>query len=977
MKYLRPLLPLAALTVLAAHCAVDRAPAGLRATPPGTGPEVVFDLERQPLPEIPQPNDVATFPDPTSRTGRRLNVSVLAPTAMEQAARVGFGEMEGWGTFAPITVAFQREPTSDPSQAAIDLADVAKRMQHDGHDMSDDPIYVVNLTTGLPVMLDMGDGNFPATPRDLDAYWPNDPKINEQNILFESVEEGPSLLQSQYSSDKDLDFDGVVDHPNTMDPFPAIASGWIHGVDDLLTWYERESDTLIARPLLPLDEKTEYAVILTDRLHGPDGQPVRSPFEYVNHPEQTADLAKVQTVLSDPARTSYFGDLAGTGASHISFAWTFTTEPVYEDLRLLRDGLYGRGPFASLAAQFPVKATALRAAGLATDPSDEDPSNSTNPICVPAFQRPFAVYVPAATETLNLIVEVVLKKEFTLTASQQLILEQSLQNVDHFVIGEFTSPYFLGVDPAHENPDEWFHINYKTGEARVTSDTVPFFLAVPKATPGKTQPFPTVVWSHGTALFSEEAIIRAGYLAGQGLATLAIDMPGHGLYLNDSTQELAQVALSGSCYVEWINALEASRAHDLNGDGVPDSGGYLWTSHIFHSRDNIRQSVIDQMQAVRLIRSFDGGNRSDQDFNGDGKPDLAGDFDGDGTPDIGEGAPIYTSGNSYGGIVAMIHGAVDPYVVASAPISGGGGLSDIAAHSSLVPTPVLEQIFSPLVIAVPASSRDSTAALPSSCGPSQVSLRFEVNDLLNSRELEIACLDPGEIGPNKTVAFKNGRNGEVRCARTDANGLLRDPRPGERRRLDPDPDHRRARRGRLVQDVQPEAGGERQRGAADHDVGAGRADVHADVRREHLPHERVPAVPRDVLPGGLAARGPPGRARLRATDARHATPLHADAGGARSFGSDQLRAVLHDEAHPRDRRAAAPAARDPRLEHGGRPLRAGRHRDGVRARGEGGAVPPSVGASDDAGVRRLRDAGSHVPEPSAGRHRTTSSSRTT
>ena len=762
--------PLLALALFAAHCSVDQAPAGLRVTPPGTGPRIVFDVERQPLPEIPQPNDIATFPDPTSRTGRRINVSVIAPTEMETSARHGFGAMEGWGTFAPITVSFTREPGTDPGKAAIDLEDLRARMQGDGHDLTNDAVYVVNLATGVPVLLDLGDGNFPLTPRDLDAYWPNDPKRNEQNILFESVEEGAGLLQSAYTPSLDLDFDGVLDHPNTLGPLTA---GQVHGVDDLLTWYERETDTLLLRPLLPLEEKTEYAVVVTDRLRGPDGQPVRSPFTYVNHPEQTADLAALTTILSDPGRASYYGDLAGSGAAHVAFAWTFTTQPVYEDLRLLRDGLYGKGPFASLATQFPVKAEAFRAVGLADDPSAENTPLAQQPECVHAIESPYVVNVANATETLQLIVQVVLKSQFSLTASQQKELEDSFQWVDHFVIGEFESPYFLGTDPAHENPEESFDLDYRTGQGRVTKDTVPFFLAVPKATAGSNPPFPTVVWAHGTSLFAEEAIVRVGYFARQGIATLAIDMPGHGLSLSDSEQKIAKIALSTSCNVEWINGLTASRAHDIDGDGKPDSGGYLWTAHTFHSRDNIRQSIVDEMQAVRLLRTFDGRTMSDQDFDADGKPDLAGDFDGDGTPDVGGTRPIYTSGNSYGGIVAMIHGAVDPYVVASAPISGGGGLGDIAAHSSLVPTSVLEQIFSPLVIAVPAASRGPGARLPTACTPDQVSLRLEVNSLLDSNELEVACLDPGEIGPSKTVLVRNTRNKVVHCARTDAEGLLR------------------------------------------------------------------------------------------------------------------------------------------------------------------------------------------------------------
>ena len=67
-------------------------------------------------------------------------------------------------------------------------------MQNDGHDFTNDPVYVVNLATGVPVMLDMGDGNFPMTPQDLALYWPNNPRRSiEENIVFESVEEGVGL----------------------------------------------------------------------------------------------------------------------------------------------------------------------------------------------------------------------------------------------------------------------------------------------------------------------------------------------------------------------------------------------------------------------------------------------------------------------------------------------------------------------------------------------------------------------------------------------------------------------------------------------------------------------------------------------------------------------------------------------------------------------------------------------------------------
>ena len=95
---------------LVTSCDIDTIPEGLRRTPPGNGPQVKFDTSQRPLPEVPLPNDVATFADPTSRTGVRVNVSLVAPTHMERRAREDFASMEGWGTSSPITVAFDRSP---------------------------------------------------------------------------------------------------------------------------------------------------------------------------------------------------------------------------------------------------------------------------------------------------------------------------------------------------------------------------------------------------------------------------------------------------------------------------------------------------------------------------------------------------------------------------------------------------------------------------------------------------------------------------------------------------------------------------------------------------------------------------------------------------------------------------------------------------------------------------------------------------
>ena len=747
-------------------CGIDTAPDGARATPPGSGPLVVFDTARRPLPEIPQPNDVATFADPTSRTGRRINVSLISPTRLETVAREGFNSLEGWGTFAPITVAFGN---TSADSSAIDLEEIARRTGD--YDPADDPFYIVDLTTGLPAILDMGKGNFPLALADRAKYWPNDPRATEDSLLFETVEEGAGVPRGAYRADLDTDFDGVIDHPNVLRP-----NGKSARIEDVIPWYERQSDTLILRPVVPLEEKREYAVVLTDRLKGHDGQPVRSPFAAIHHAHQRAGAERIKAILADPARRAYYGDLAGTGLDHVAFLWTFTTQPVFEDMRLLRDGLHAKGPFARLASEFPPVATAARAVGNAIDPADEEPGRiDANPACATRKATPYIVKVAGSREAFSQL----LQQALGLSGGELERLLDSLDSVDHFVIGSFDSPYFLG-DPKREDPDGRFELDFRTGAGRVARDSIQFWISVPKSRPDRRQPFPTTVWAHGTTLHADEIVIRAGYFARQGLAMMGVNMPGHGLYLNRGFQSVAEAFLGSACLKPWVKAIGTGRHQDLNGDGEPDSGGLLWSAHVFHSRDNIRQSVVDEMQATRVLRAFD-GRLGTQDYNGDGAPDRAGDFDGDGIPDLGgPDVAISTSGNSFGGVLAMVHGAVDPNVTATAPISGGAGLTDVATRSALVPDSVLEQVFSPLVVAVPARAVEKVKDVAQTrCTGDQRSVRFVVNDLTVSREVEIACLTPAELDVGKTVVLENLRNGERRCARTSGEGRFRVPVPAD------------------------------------------------------------------------------------------------------------------------------------------------------------------------------------------------------
>ena len=371
---------------------------------------------------------------------------------------------------------------------------------------------------------------------------------------------------------------------------------------------------------------------------------------------------------------------------------------------------------------------------------------------------------------------------FPFSPVQLAAFEKSLDdNVDYLVVGTYDSPYLMG-DPQSPDPDLHFHLNFQTGQGDVRHTPVPFLVAIPKSTARHGPPFPVAYWRHGTGVFDLEMIVHAGLYAREGIALASMDAPGHGLVLTPGQQILLEALLKGVCLGGAARGLEASRAIDLNGDGAADSGGLVWSAHLLHTRDGMRQSVLDGVQLTRMLLGFDGTAKSGQDFNGDGDPtnDLAGDFNGDGVVDLGgPGQAYFSSGGSFGGLVAQIHGAIDPAFVAAAPVSGGGGFVNVAVRSRLTPDPVLEEVLGPLVVAVPASARppasDGTPA--TQCTGQQMSVRWVVNNLLDSTEVEIACLEPTELGSGMTVVVQNDTLLSRACARTASDGSFRVPLP--------------------------------------------------------------------------------------------------------------------------------------------------------------------------------------------------------
>jgi hypothetical protein len=697
--------------LLLASCAP---PAGLRPTPDGTGPSVVIDWDAEPLPEIPFPNDLALRVDHTSPTGLRLNLSEQAPTEMERRARRLANEATGFGVYAPITVRFD---------APLNL-DVLSQLQADDGNFNNDAVYVIDVTEGSPTYLqparlDLGHGRFPGDLFRMDQYFVNDFHDDVPSLLFDTHDEdinGNGVLDPG----EDVDGDHVLDKPNV---YPLGGDPR----EDLLTWYERETDTLILRPALPLREETTYAVVITERVIGEDGEAVRSPWEYVNHTRQTQALEPVLQVLPD-----YSID-----ADNIAFAWTFTTGRITGDLMDVRRALDGEGPYAHLLDEVPpLIDTAL--------PLHEVPE-LTN-----IYRLPIGRII-GILGSLGLFPE----------ESREALLD-GYEFADALVGGEFTVPWFLVDldDGGRDTSDDTWKLDPLTGAAPHDPVKVTFTCLLPKPDANVQQPFDVANYGHGYGSSRVEFLGFAWAFSRVGGAVCAFDYPGHGLELGADDQELAESLLEGLGLLPVLDHLASDRARDLDNSGGPNSGGDQWTSDGFHTRDMVRQAAVDHLWFAAALRNCGTGTMGD--LNGDGVPEVSCDWDADGVPDIGgPDAHLHLLGGSLGGInTAVTAGVAGDTWTTIAPIVAGAGLMDVGWRSALggVREALVGRLTSPFFVGVP--NGDGTLQI------SQV-----VNSVKKMRTIDVGTLR--QIPEFGRVRVENLSNGEVREIEMPADGRFR------------------------------------------------------------------------------------------------------------------------------------------------------------------------------------------------------------
>ena len=179
--------------------------------------------------------------------------------------------------------------------------------------------------------------------------------------------------------------------------------------------------------------------------------------------------------------------------------------------------------------------------------------------------------------------------------------------------------------------------------------------------PSGTKPaggWPVAIFGHGftDSMYGVPWTV-ASVFASRGIATLSINVVGHGYGADSSLTVLPKVGAP-------VTLPAGGRGIDQDGNGVIDSTegvNAFGPRNVLGSRDGLRQTVVDLMQLVRQVQAGI-------------------DVEGDGTRDL-DGERIYYAGQSFGGIYGTMLLGMEPDIKAGVPNVPGGSITEIARLS--------------------------------------------------------------------------------------------------------------------------------------------------------------------------------------------------------------------------------------------------------------------------------------------------------
>lgn len=410
----------------------------------------------------------------------------------------------------------------------------------------------------------------------------------------------------------------------------AINTTLVFGVDYVATVSSVDSSgtTLAVVPLKPLDPASSYYVVITDSLKSTDGNPMGLSGAYgftkgifpletggmSNFPALTDAEAVALEPLRQLVNTSESTLFATPGVtltfSDVIMSWSFTTQSIGNVL------------------------TTVRAV--------------------------------VGTPTTSLVASAV-----DLGAG----VGKSLLGAANVFVGTLISvPYYLtapAIDPTVILNNPWQAATAVAGENNLTganplpastvSATIPLMITTPVDTITFPSPWKTVIYQHGITRQRSDILAVADALAAAGFATVAIDMPLHGL---DSTSPFYQSGLERTFDIDLVGQDANGSVISVGPDTVTDSSGvhFINLSNLLVSRDNLRQAAADLFALTAAIPGID--------------------IDGGGA-DLNS-AEIYFVGHSLGAIVGTTFTSLETGVKDVVLANGGGGIPKILDGSASI-----------------------------------------------------------------------------------------------------------------------------------------------------------------------------------------------------------------------------------------------------------------------------------------------------
>jgi Bacterial Ig-like domain len=409
-------------------------------------------------------------------------------------------------------------------------------------------------------------------------------------------------------------FSGPIDLTSVSSStiFLVGPGGDLVGINQVV--WEPLTNTLHFESNEQLAQDTTYLLVVTSGVRDADGAPVKTTFRHDLNLGQTNDPATkaYRKSLLDTLPMAMFG---GASPDEVAGASLFTTQSVDAISRKIRAQLPGGSVNFSLGSAgertvFPFatvsSVTWLRQTGTA-----------------PTF----------SSGNLNAIMPL-------------------LAGVGTLAFGTYSSPDY--ETPAKVIPA----VGTATGTPAVQgTNDVQFSLFLPAGAP-PAGGWPVALFGHGFTDWKNGAPPEvAGMLARNGIAAIAINVVGHGGGPL-GTYTVNRVGLPS------VTLPLGGRGIDQNGNGSIDSTegvSAIGANALIGSRDGLRQTVVDLMQLVRVLK---GG----VDVNGDGDSDLS-------------TSRIYYAGQSFGGIYGVPLLGLEPDVRAGVANVPGGPIIEIARLS--------------------------------------------------------------------------------------------------------------------------------------------------------------------------------------------------------------------------------------------------------------------------------------------------------